>query len=124
MNEGCPAEALSTAQLHRQTSGLTRSCVNTETSSVLLSGFTRISFPSLGELTTIKVIVLFPALSSSLVTALRSREERGFMEPKRRLKRVSIKYMKAADSPNDLYILMETQEKTWLHMGLLVSLSL
>lgn len=84
--EGCPAATPSPPQLHRQTLGLTRFCVNTETSSVLLSEFTRTNLPSLGELTTVKVMVLFPALSTSLVTALKSRDERGFMEPKWRLK--------------------------------------
>lgn len=62
------AQPCSTAQ----TSGLTRYWVNAETSSVLLSEFSLTKFLSLGELTTGKVTVLFPALSTSLVTAFRS----------------------------------------------------
>lgn len=50
---------------------------------MVLSEFILISLPSFGEVLIIKVIVLFPALVTSLVTAFRSCREIGFLEPKK-----------------------------------------
>lgn len=61
--------------------GLTRRWVKMEMTSVLLSEFIFSSLPSLGELTTVNIIVLFAALSS-LVTAFRALDDSGFVEPK------------------------------------------
>lgn len=87
--------------------GLTRRWVKMETTSVLLSEFIFSSLPSLGKLTTVNVIVLFPALSS-LVTALRALDESGSVEPKIENMHISAKHTEAANSSNDLSRLMET----------------
>lgn len=50
---------------------------------MVLSEFTLISLPSFGEATITKIIVLFPALVTSLVMAFRSCREIGVLEPKK-----------------------------------------